>query len=850
MRLFLFTCFLLLVKVVLGIPQDDIFTVDWQTVQTGIPFSSIMLGERLISLTNKNAIVIQNITNGNVLYRYVSETLFTNKSSLVKINNNFFASSLVSEHGGSKITIWNVEPLVTIQEEVSVSHQVVGLFSGDLKNSEPNVIGIESNGDIDLISKELQQTIRLDEITHTEELQFTNAKLALSTQGSRLIVFESQDGSSHYITIGSDNMASLQLRPFSKCKFAELELTSGLTISVACLGSKAYKLDEENSTLEVSTSIYGADLVNLYSHTGRKIKKVADSPYYFSQSESKILIYDPSISTSKAMKQLNVPLYINTEKIINTDILLEDMSNSFITITTSDDMVVRAFHNGNITWERDESVAFPKDAVIINTDEEPSVSQEQLKQEKTANIFTAYVNRFKDNVQSILHTDFIRKKDLSAHFGYLKRLVVLTENGKIAIYETHLNETSSQKPTIIRPGVKFDRLYKVNNNVIGVNGERFYHIFLDSGNVTPCEPQFIQDNFKILNISEHTGEVLLQIIQTKEDTIYTVAANEQSNAIMGYFIDRINQSKTWTLSLPQNETLLSIKSRSYDNNKVASSAVVLPDRKVLYKYLIPNTAAIISYNDVTKEVVIRLTDIVTGKVYETFTKETDDSKSVKSLFEENFIILVTQDSDSLDAEITVIDMFESLTPDLKKTKVINTFDSFGNITILPEWSSRSYLLEGVSIRDITLTYTKNNIASKWIIASSTDGAIMAIPKQLLDGTRPLDTAAKGSTTGLIYQPYITPADNLRLSHYRKLISNSERHRLLSVATELESTSVIVSVDTDIFTTMVKPSSSFDTISGSFNKKVLIMTVISLVLGILYCRPLAAQKKLKDIWRKN
>mgnify|MGYP003365821581 FL=1 len=101
MRLSLFTYFLLLVKVVLCIPVDEIFTVDYQTVQTGIPFSSILLGDRLISLTNKNVLAIQNVTNGDVLYRYASEIPFTNQSSLIKIDNKFFGSSLVLEGGVS-----------------------------------------------------------------------------------------------------------------------------------------------------------------------------------------------------------------------------------------------------------------------------------------------------------------------------------------------------------------------------------------------------------------------------------------------------------------------------------------------------------------------------------------------------------------------------------------------------------------------------------------------------------------------------------------------------------------------------------------------------------------------------
>ncbi|KAF6012332.1 hypothetical protein HII12_002485 [Brettanomyces bruxellensis] len=848
MRLSLFTYFLLLVKVVLCIPVDEIFTVDYQTVQTGIPFSSILLGDRLISLTNKNVLAIQNVTNGDVLYRYASEIPFTNQSSLIKIDNKFFGSSLVLEGGVSEITIWNVETFTTIKEELEISGNIIGLFSGGLKDNEPNVIAIDDIGNIHLISKERHELIRLKKASSIQDLKFRDAKYASSTQGSKLVILESQDGSTYYITIGSDNINS-ELRSFAKCKFSDLELTSGLNISAACLGSRAYEFDDGNGKFEISTSNYGSELVSLSSNVDGKIKKIVDSPYYFEQLENKVLIYDPISLSSKVVQKLNVSSSVNTGRITNMDILYDDRTNTFTVMTTRDDMIVEATH-GNVTWERDESVSFPKDVVILGTDEKQYVLQQQLTLEKTSNILTAYINRFRSNIHRLLNTDFSRNANFGTNFGYLKKIVVLTENGKIAVYETSLNSTSSWKPKIITPQIKFDRLFKVDNSLIGVENNSFYHILLDDNSIIPCDPQFIQKNFKILDDLASDGVRVHKIIQTKEDNIYTAAVSQNRNSVIGYFMDRSSQSKTWRLSFLKNETFLSINSRSYGNDKVASPAVVLPDRKVLYKYLIPNIAAISSYNNATKEVVMRLTDIVTGKVYKTFTKETDNPKVVKILFEENFIIMLTQNTNSLDTEFTVIDMFESLTPDLKKTRVIDTFDSFGNITILPEWSSRSYLLQGVTVRDITLTYTKNNIASKWIIVSSEEGVITAIPKQILDGRRPLEAAKRGTAAGMMYQPYIIPADNLRLSHYRKLVSNSENHRLLSVPTELESTSVIVSVDTDLFTTRVRPSSSFDTISGSFKKKILVMTIISLILGIMYCKPLATQKKLKDIWRRN
>ena len=106
----------------------------------------------------------------------------------------------------SEITIWNVETFTTIKEELEISGNIIGLFSGGLKDNEPNVIAIDDIGNIHLISKEQHEVIRLQKTPSIKDLKFRDAKYASSTQGSKLIILESQDGSTYYITIGSDNI--------------------------------------------------------------------------------------------------------------------------------------------------------------------------------------------------------------------------------------------------------------------------------------------------------------------------------------------------------------------------------------------------------------------------------------------------------------------------------------------------------------------------------------------------------------------------------------------------------------------------------------------------------------------
>ncbi|KAG7866534.1 hypothetical protein KL918_003431 [Ogataea parapolymorpha] len=425
------------------------------------------------------------------------------------------------------------------------------------------------------------------------------------------------------------------------------------------------------------------------------------------------------------------------------------------------------FVEGELVWARDESLAEIGDIVIIDRHEELSVTFEDFEHEKH---WSGYIDRLKHNLHLLFQEPH---KDTDKHFGFNKTIIVLSGNGNLYGYDSYGHLEWSIK------GQGFSRIFRLDNQAYAAN-ERLY---------------IVQD-----------GKLLETDVKEEQKALYPP-------------------------NLDDSYRLLTTAARGYNNTEVASPAVVLASRRVLYKYLNPQTSVGVFYNENSALVKFVVYNKATNQTYASFEHSTKNPESLKLVFEENFIIFTTSEKNAETSILGVIELYESLTPD-QRSKV-------------PEHHVRTYVFPA-KVAAMTVTRTKYNIASKWLIVALESGEIVAIPRTLANARRPIDVSKKPSEEMLMkYQPVLPINPKLTLSHYRKIIGTK---KLVSVPTELESTTLVVGAGTDLFATLVRPSSSFDSMRGDFSKTTLLATIAVLVVSILVVRPFVNQKRVKDVWQ--
>ena len=72
-------------------------------------------------------------------------------------------------------------------------------------------------------------------------------------------------------------------------------------------------------------------------------------------------------------------------------------------------------------------------------------------------------------------------------------------------------------------------------------------------------------------------------------------------------------------------------------------------------------------------------------------------------------------------------------------------------------------------------------------------------------------------------------------------------KILSIATRLESTSVIIASGIDLFSTKRTPSKPFDTLSTDFSYFQLCLSIFILTAGVFYTNNAVEKKRLRDAW---
>lgn len=330
----------------------------------------------------------------------------------------------------------------------------------------------------------------------------------------------------------------------------------------------------------------------------------------------------------------------------------------------------------------------------------------------------------------------------------------------------------------------------------------------------------------------------------------TFITDHDRNGVYGHVVgENAILQDTWKIALSDSEELVAFASRQ--NEPVATLGQTLGDRSVLYKYLYPNLAAYITLDAQKDTLYVNLIDTVTGELlYTQFHEDKiDGGRPVSIVFGEYWFVYSYFSAEPIpEQKLVTVELYESLEAN-KRVSSATRKPELLKKTHKPKVTSQAYLFPEV-IRRLTVSKTKFGITSKAIIMELENGQITYMPKEVLGARRVEESKmtddAKKEYMAMPYISTIPLNDQSIITHSRKLLTG--RHsQLVSVAANLESTSIVCDIGHDVFCTKIYPSGQFDIMSPDFEKGKLLATIVGLLILCYFLRPSVESAKLKKMW---
>jgi outer membrane protein assembly factor BamB len=515
-----------------------------------------------------------------------------------------------------------------------------------------------------------------------------------------------------------------------------------------------------------------------------------------------------------------------------------------VLLTTGEWVLVR---DGSALWQRPEILATTVTAAFSTPVEVESFAQ-NLEIEAHSNVVAAYVHRVKrhlqdwqrvpeilsglpQRIQNGLFGTTAESSMVGDVFGFHQIIACATKNGRVIA----LDAGSPQKI--------------LWNKVVAQ---------LQPGQLWKAKFESSSDGVLVLSSSADSS--LVRLNATTGNPVAASAAGEPSvpapNSIAFTLRDGgLHATKpgngaghaVWNFFPPKEERIVSITPRPVDD-PVASIGKVLGDRRVLYKYLSPNLALLVTANDANHAASFHLLDTITGNaLHADVHHNVDLSAPIASILTENwFAYSFTSESGNETPKghhLVVGEIFESFVPNDRGPLGDNFNSSSLQQPPEPFVMLRSYQVPEV-ISKLAITRTRQGITSRQLLAVLPDSdSIVGIPYPVLDPRRPVgrDPTKDEQMEGLVrYQPVIEFDPKWILNHKREVLGIQE---VVTSPALIESTSLVFAYGLDVFGTRLTPSFSFDILGKDFNKFQMLATVAALAVATFVVAPLVSSARL-------
>lgn len=140
-----------------------------------------------------------------------------------------------------------------------------------------------------------------------------------------------------------------------------------------------------------------------------------------------------------------------------------------------------------------------------------------------------------------------------------------------------------------------------------------------------------------------------------------------------------------------------------------------------------------------------------------------------------------------------------------------------------------------------------------------EGQLLTITKDSIDTTHPRSSFYNAviptpinDSDSMLPTLLIDPPRDLSVSHQKILSYWRHLHRIhhiIAIPTRLESTSIVFAYGHDMYMTWIAPVDTFDCLKPSFNKPLLLITLVSLVVVVCITSRLAHRKLLDNYWQQ-
>eukprot|EP00079_Xenopus_tropicalis_P031908 XP_017945679.1 PREDICTED: ER membrane protein complex subunit 1 isoform X1 [Xenopus tropicalis] len=351
----------------------------------------------------------------------------------------------------------------------------------------------------------------------------------------------------------------------------------------------------------------------------------------------------------------------------------------------------------------------------------------------------------------------------------------------------------------------------------------------------------LDDQHKV--IAFPATKYVLQQLQELAPTIFFYLVDAEKGKMTGLRLHKdLSTEEIWEVLLPADLQRITVIKGKRSNEHVHSQGRVMGDRSVLYKYLNPNLLALVTESTDTHPercfIGIYLIDGVTGRIIHSSVQRRARGP-VEIVHSENWVVYQYWNSKARRNELTVLELYEG-------TEQYNS-TNFSSLDrpLLPHVLQQSYIFPS-AIRAMEATITERGITSRHVLIGLPSGAILSLPKALLDPRRPEIPNEYTREENLI--PY-TPDIQIhaeRFINYNQTISRMRG--LYTAPSGLESTCLVVAYGLDIYQTRVYPSKQFDVLKDDYDYILISSVLIGLVFATMITKRLAQVKLLNRAWR--
>lgn len=517
---------------------------------------------------------------------------------------------------------------------------------------------------------------------------------------------------------------------------------------------------------------------------------------------------------------------------------------SALYLSTGDWILLR---EGSSVWQRPELLVTTVSATFAAPAEVEAFAHE-LELEAHSNPVSGYLHRVKRHIQDwqrlpqvlaalpqrISNGLFGTTADMGLMgdvFGFHKVIACATRNGRVVALDAGSPNRIlwSKQATTIGLGDTWEPSFKSAANgviVLGYGGMQEVQLNASTGETLPP-----------VNPSTGRGAKTDGNVQftLRNDGLEATKSGDDASGPLWHFVPAAN------------ERILNLVPRPV-NDPVASIGKVLGDRRVLYKYLSPNLALLITANDAARATSVYVLDTVSGTtLFADVHTAVDLNAPIPAIMSENWFAYSYTSESSDEApkgnHLVVGELFESLVPNDRGP--LTGKGNFSTLQTPPEpfVLLRSYQIPE-TIAQLAVTQTRQGITSRQLLALLADSAsIVGIPYGVLDPRRPIgrDPTKDEQAEGLVkYAATLEWDPKWYLNHKREVMGITN---IITSPALIESTSLVFAYGLDVFGTRLSPSFSFDILGKDFNKFQMLATVAALAVATFAVAPLVSSLRV-------